>query len=61
MLTNSSDDEDDVPASSKVSWNTESEDDGLSAMPILPVDIPERSSSSKEKSKKQKKAKKHQL
>ena len=59
MLTNSSDDEDDVPASSKVSWNTESEDDGLSAMPILPVDIPERSSSSKEKSKKQKKAKKH--
>ena len=51
MLTNSSDDEDDVPA--------ESEDDGLSAMPILPVDIPERSSSPKEKSKKQKKAKKH--
>ena len=59
MLTNSSDDEDDVPASSKVSWNTESEDDGLSAMSILPVDIPERSSSPKEKSKKQKKAKKH--
>ena len=61
MLTNSSDDEDDVPVSSQFSWNTESEDEGLSAMPILSVDIPERSSSSKKKSKKQKKAKKHQL
>ena len=46
MLLDSSDNEDDAPVSSKVSWNSESEDDGLSATPILSVDVPERSSSS---------------
>ena len=58
MLLDSSDNEDDAPVSSKVSWNSESEDDGLSATPILSVDVPERSSSSKKRSKKQRKAKK---
>ena len=58
MVSNSSDDEDDAPVSTKISWNTESEDDALSATSILPIDVAERSSSSK-KSKKQKKAKKH--
>ena len=58
MVSDSSDDEDDAPVSTKVSWNTESEDDALSATSILPIDVAERSSSSK-KSKKQKKAKKH--
>ena len=46
MLLDSSDNEDDAPVSSKVSWNSESEDDGLSATPRLSVDVPERSSSS---------------
>ena len=59
MVSDSSDDEDDAPVSTKVSWNTESEDDALSATSILPIDVAERSSSSKKKSKKQKKAKKH--
>ena len=59
MVSDSSDDEDDAPVCSKTSWNTESEDDSLSATSILPIDVPEISSSSKKKSKKQKKAKKH--
>ena len=59
MGSDSSDDKNDASVCSKTSWNTESEDDALSAMSILPVDVPERSSSSKKKSKKQKKAKKH--
>ena len=58
ILTDSSDDENDMPVSGMVSWNTELEDDGLSATPILSVDVPERSSPSKKKSKKQRKAKK---
>ena len=58
MVSDSSDDEDDAPVSTKVSWNTEYEDDALSATSILPIDVAERSSSSKKKSKKQKKAKK---
>ena len=59
MVSDSSDDEDDAPVCSKTSWNTESEDDSLSATSILPIDVPEISSSSRKKSKKQKKAKKH--
>ena len=59
MVSDSSDDEDDASVCRKTSWNTESEDDALSATSILPIDVPERSSSSKRKSKKQKKAKKH--
>ena len=57
MVSDSSDDEDDVPVSSNVSWNSESEDDGLSATPILSGDVPERSPSSKKKSKNRRKQK----
>ena len=59
MVSDSSGDEDDAPICRRTSWNTESEDDGLSATSILPIDVPERLSSSKKKSKKHKKAKKH--
>ena len=59
MVSDSSDDEDDAPVCSKSSWNTESENDALSAKSILSTDVPERSSFSKKKSKKQMKAKEH--
>ena len=42
MVSDSSGDEDDAPFCRRTSWNTESEDDGLSAMSLLPIDVPER-------------------
>ena len=59
MVSDSSDEEDDAPVRRKKSCNIESEDDALSATSILPIDVAEKSSSSKKKSKKHKKAKKH--
>ena len=51
LSDDSSNDEKNAPVFEKVSWNTESEDDGLAGTLVSPVDVTERPSSSKKKSK----------